>query len=272
MYRLVYLLIVLIILPVMASAQYESPENKKTEKTFVWPNGATVAVSLSFDDARSSQLEVGIPILDKQNVKATFYISPRYFEERLDDWKKAFSNGHEIANHSLVHPCSGNYSWSRHKALENYTLAQMEKELMDANNIIKQHIGKAPISFAYPCGQSFIGRGKELKSYIPNVANMFVTGRGWKNEFANDPTFCDLANLAGRELDGLSFEQAKERIENAKENGDWLILAGHDIGEPDRQTVLSNTLEKLCAYAKDPANGIWIDTVGNVGTYILENR
>jgi peptidoglycan-N-acetylglucosamine deacetylase len=272
MCRFICVILNTILLSTMSFAQYENPENKKMNSTFNWPNNAKVAVSISFDDSRSSQLDVGIPILDKRNVKATFYIVPEYFEKRVEEWKIAFKNGHEIASHSLVHPCSGNYLWARHKALEEYTLAKMKKELHDANSVIQQHIGKIPISFGYPCGQTFVGRGKGLKSYIPIVADMFVTGRGWMNEYSNDPTFCDLANLAGRELDGLSFDEAIALVEEAKENGHWVILAGHDIGEPDRQTVLSTTLEKLCIYLNDPVNNIWIDTVGNVGSYISENR
>ena len=264
-------ILLILIIVVTGYAQYENP-NEKKEMNFSWPGGAKVAVSLTFDDARFSQLDVGIPILEKYDVKATFYVSPAYFEQRLDEWKLVHKNGHEIANHSMVHPCSGNYPWSRHKALEDYTLEKMEVELKEANAFIKKHIGEQPISFAYPCGQSYVGRGADLQSYIPLVSGLFLTGRGWKNSYANDPTFCDMANLAGRELDGLSFEQAKAIIEDAKNNGYWLIWAGHDVGKLKRQTILSETLEQICIYAKDPANGIWIDTVGNIGRYVKENR
>jgi len=49
----------------------------------------------------------------------------------------AVLNGHEIGNHSLYHPCSGNFSWSRHKALEEYTLQKMMTELDSASKLIK---------------------------------------------------------------------------------------------------------------------------------------
>ena len=39
---------------------------------FRWPKGKRAAVSLSFDDARTSQLDVGIPLLDRHKVPATF--------------------------------------------------------------------------------------------------------------------------------------------------------------------------------------------------------
>ena len=37
-----------------------------------YPNNAKHAISISFDDARKSQVEVGLPILNKHQVKATF--------------------------------------------------------------------------------------------------------------------------------------------------------------------------------------------------------
>src|SRR5688572_3056494 len=71
-----------------------------------WPDGKRVAVSLSFDDGRLSQIDKGTALLDKYNVKATFYVMPSSVKERLEGWKKAAANGHEIGNHSLTHPCS----------------------------------------------------------------------------------------------------------------------------------------------------------------------
>jgi len=63
-----------------------------------------MAISLSYDDARLSQIDKGIPILDKYNVKGTFYVSIGSMNKRLDGWKKAVANGHDIGNHSLTHP------------------------------------------------------------------------------------------------------------------------------------------------------------------------
>ena len=61
------------------------------------------------------------------------YVVPSSVERRLDGWKKAVAAGHEIGNHSLNHPCSGNFLWARQKALEEYTLAKMEHELAETN-------------------------------------------------------------------------------------------------------------------------------------------
>jgi len=240
--------------------------------TFVWPEGKRAAVSLTFDDARLSQVDVGIPLLDRYRVKATFYVSPEPFQSRLPAWKQALANGHEIGNHSLRHPCTGNFAFAREKALEDYTLGQITQELEVANAVIESALGVRPTTFAYPCGQKFVGRGRNLQSYVPLVAAMFSAGRGWMDEAANDPAFCDPAQLLGMELDGLDFEQAKKLIDAAAKNGTWLVLAGHEIGESGRQTTRIDTLAAICEYARDPNNGIWIDTVENVTRHVRQTR
>jgi peptidoglycan/xylan/chitin deacetylase (PgdA/CDA1 family) len=240
----------------------------KGQKNFRWPKGKRAAISLTFDDARVSQLDRGLTILDAYGVKATFYVIPRNVQERVADWKKAAANGHEIGNHLSKHPCTGNFSWSREKALENYTLEQMGHELDEASAAIEELLGVRPATFAYPCGQKFVGRDLETKSYVPLVAERFAVGRGAFDEVANDPAFCDLAQATGIDLDGLDFEQAKQLVDQAVAEGRWLIFFGHDVGERGRQTTIAATLEALCQYAQDPANGLWIDTVAAIGKYI----
>ena len=240
--------------------------------SFRWPEGKRAAVSLTFDDARLSQVDRGLLILDAYGVKATFYVLPHRVEQRLSGWKKAVANGHEIGNHTLNHPCTGNFPWSREKALEEYCLEDAEHELDEANAAIERLLGVKPTTFAYPCGQKFVGRGLSVKSYVPLVAERFVVGRGAFDEVANDPAFCDLAQVTGIDLDGLDIEQVKHLVEQAIADGRWLVLFGHEVGELGRQTTFASTLEALCRYAQDPANGLWLDTVAAVGQYILEQR
>ncbi|MGE5294553.1 MAG: polysaccharide deacetylase family protein [Solirubrobacterales bacterium] len=240
---------------------------------FAWPEGKRAAVCLTFDDARPSQVDVGVPILNEYGMRATFYVSPQRVPERLDAWKKAVVDGHEIGNHSVRHACTGNFSWSREKALEDYTLAQMAAELDQANEQIGKLLGVHPVTFAYPCGQKFVGRGEHARSYVPVVAERFAAGRGWRDESANDPAFCDPAQLMALELDGLTFEQLKKLVDAAAEKGTWLVLAGHEIGvEGPPQTTRTDTLRAFCEYARDPKNGLWVDTVANVTRYVAEHR
>jgi len=254
-------------------AQYEAAKKKPGSiEKFPWPKGIRGAVSLTFDDARLSQVDRLIPILDRHGVKATFYVSLDRVGQRLEGWKKAIRTGHEIGNHTMTHPCTGNYPAFRWNALEEMTLDGMAKEIDDAQQAIAKELGVKPRSFAYPCGQTFVGRGRDVQSYVPLVAGRFLSGRKWLNEHANDPAFCDLAQLLAFESDGKLFEALKSLVDKAAAGGRWLILVGHEVGDGGYQTTLASSVEELCRYAEDPANGIWIDTVGAIAEYIQKAR
>jgi peptidoglycan/xylan/chitin deacetylase (PgdA/CDA1 family) len=241
-------------------------------QTFKWPKGARVAISLTFDDARGSQATKGASLLDEYEVKGTFYVVPSAVKGQLEGWKKVVAKGHEIGNHSLYHSCSGNFVWSRKNALENYTIAQMREELSEANKQIEAMLGVKAESYAYPCGQTFVGRGKNTQSFVPVIAELFASGRTWLDEAPVDPGYCDMAQLTGIEMDGKDFEQILPIIEEARKSGQWLVLAGHEMADSGAQTTRLAMLRKLCAYAKDPANGIWIAPVGEVANYVKAER
>ncbi len=239
---------------------------------FPWPEAKRAAVSLTFDDARLSQVDNGLPLLDGYKIKATFYVSPDNVKERLEGWRRAVKDGHEIGNHTLTHPCTGNYAFSRENALEDLTLGRMERDIDDASLVIEKLLAVKPVSFAYPCCQTFVGRGQAVKSYVPLVAKRFLTGRLGLNEAANDPGICDLSQLLAQGSDGATFDELKVLIDQAVAEGRWLILAGHEIGAGGYQTTSIKTLDELCRYAIDPANGLWIETVGRIGQYVIDTR
>src|SRR5690349_5713790 len=101
---------------------FSSVSAQQTDTAFKWPEGKKAAISLTFDDARLSQVDAGISLLNQYGVKATFFLVPSGVEQRIDGWKKAVASGQEIGNHTMTHPCTGNFSWSRKNALENYNL------------------------------------------------------------------------------------------------------------------------------------------------------
>ena len=261
-------------LPLVVIALVSAPTvwPQPSPAAFSWPQGTRAAVSLTFDDARPSQVGVGLDLLNRLGAKATFYVVPVRMEERLEGWTRLASSGYEIGNHSLRHPCTGNFQWSRDAALEDYTLARMRRELIEANQRIEEALGVKPVTFAYPCGQTFVGRGRGTQSYVPVVAELFLIGRTWLDETAVDPTFLDPAQVTGVEMDGKDFDEIKPLIDSAKEAGQWLVLAGHETGESGNQTTRLGMLEKLVPYLKDSKNQIWFETVETVGRYVQERR
>ncbi len=239
---------------------------------FPWPEGKKMAISLSFDDARQSNTEFGIPLLNEYGVKATFFVLPSNVKFDLNGWKSASAAGHEIANHSMIHPCSGNFAWSRNKALENYTLDRMRNELQEANEEIEKIFGVQPKVYAYPCGLNSVGQGTYTESFVPLISEMFLAGRGWLGENPNDPFYVDMAQLTGMKTDNTDFEEILPIIEAAASNGQWLVLAGHETNDSGIQTTYLSMLRALLEYASDSANGIWIAPIGTVGEYVKEKR
>ncbi|PYT64517.1 MAG: polysaccharide deacetylase [Acidobacteria bacterium] len=263
---------VLLIVGTAIGRQVPNADSTNPAKRFRWPNGRRAAVSLSFDDARVSQIDTGLALLKRQLVKVTFFVQAEQVRKRLDGWKKAVADGHEIGNHSNTHPCTANYSFSRLNALEDYTLEMMAAQLDGANAEIQDLLGVKPRTFAYPCGQKFVGRGLDVRSYVPLVAERFLVGRGYLDESANDPHVCDLAQAMGTSFDDMEFEQMRNQVEQAANEGRWVIFVGHEIGKRGYQVTDTAALEALCEYLKDPAHGIWLGTVAEIAEYIRQQR
>lgn len=249
-------------------------------KAFTWPRGKAWALSLSFDDARDSQLKTGIPLFEREGVQVTFYVLPGPLEWHHEGWKGAVSKGHEIGNHTVNHPCTGNFDWVKEEnAMENYTLERMRAELYEANRKIEQSLGTKPVSFAYTCGETAVGRGVQSKSYIPIVADLFISGRGWLGEAANNPLKVDLAHVLGMKMDDTSFSSLKPILDAARDKGYWVVLVGHEISrsgeeKPGEQTYTTRVelLEELIDYAKKPENAVWLAPVGTVAAFIDQKR
>ena len=239
---------------------------------FAWPDGARAAVSLTFDDGRVSQLIHGLPILDRHDVQATFYVTPDCVDPHLDQWRRVAADGHEIGNHSLSHVCSGNFGWGC-MTLEDMTLDEMEADILAGRDGLAERFGRTPRTFAYPCGQDFVGRGESCRSYTPLVAKYHIAGRRFREETYNDPGFSDLTRLAGTEGDGCSFQQLQRMLDNARDQHAWIVLAIHDVGtDQPAQVMPADVLDALCAHCKDADNGIWIDTVEHIADYIVQKR
>jgi len=239
--------------------------------TFWWPDDKRCAVSLSFDDGRETQLERGVAILDAHRVKATFYLTPPWMAWRAEEWRAVARSGHEIGNHTMRHPCTGNLEFTRANPIEDYTIERIDAELGEANTVIERQLGVVPQTFAYPCGGTFVGRGEHAASYIPLVAKRFLAGRGYWEPYPNAPGLCDLAHLLGCSFDALDFDRVKALVERTIAERGWLILVGHNIGANDWQGVDPEVLARTCEYLAGHG-AVWVDTIARVARFVKEQR
>jgi hypothetical protein len=96
---------------------------------FVWPLGKTAGVSLTYDDALRSQLDIAVPALARHHLLGTFFLTEGA-RMAADQWRAVLARGHELAAHTLLHPCDGAQSWvQKGRALQDYDTARMTAEL-----------------------------------------------------------------------------------------------------------------------------------------------
>ena len=234
---------------------------------FSWPGEYQAAVSISFDDARRSQIDRGLPMLDDLGITATFFVLPDGVKLARRGWSDVVAAGHEIGSHTARHPCSANFTWSRHHTIEDLTLDDMAREIAEADTWIAQTLGVEPRAFAYPCGHTFVGRGRDTRSYVPLVAERFLAGRTFNDVATNSPRHCDLAQVQAMNSDGLEFDQLRPILETVHQEGAWLVLGGHEIGpRGEAETTTPATVTAIVEWCR--AHGVWIDTVSEVATRV----
>jgi peptidoglycan-N-acetylglucosamine deacetylase len=242
---------------------------------FEWPQGAEAAVSLTFDDGMRSQREVGLPLLNRSGVRATFYVNPRDdYASMLDGWRVAVEAGHEIGNHTVTHPCSKNFAFISEfgrRALEEMTFDDMVWEIAEANRRLTEAFPQqGPRSFAYPCYQPFVGRGANRQSYVPLVLERCVAGRG-RGESSNDPRFCDLGYLWSWSCERMAGQTLIGIVEQAAAQGRWAILTFHGIQE-GHLSVAEGDLAELCAHLDRIKSRVWTAPLVEVAQWVGERQ
>ncbi len=198
-------------------------------RTRPWPRGKRAAVSLTYDDGLDSQLDNVAPQLDEFGLKATFFITEENMEARLADWQALARRGHEIADHTMTHPCEfGGYT------SESYA----RQELTPMEQFLDTNFGAGrPRSFAYPCGDTRLGAGTaktRSAAYRAALGSTFLAARTVAGE-PNDPRHIsrDRYLLNGFEptYDNDDPRPASAYVQKAVDRGHWAILIFHEVLE-----------------------------------------
>ncbi len=124
-------------------------------------------ICLTYDDGMETQLSNVIPQLDSLGLKATFFLNSIQGATATDiigqapeavlGWSNAAKNGHELANHTLFHPCPEKLGWAKEVAIDGYTIDKIIKEISTENSILSLLDSKRKIrSFAFPCNNFLI--------------------------------------------------------------------------------------------------------------------
>src|SRR5690606_9025015 len=153
------------------------------KQKFTWPEGRKAAVSLAYDDALDSQLDNAVPALQKHGLKGTFYIVParESVRTRMEEWRAVARMGHELGNHSIIHPCSahgpGREFVPPHQDLDRLSVAQM-KEQVEVAVVFLQALDSytGPRTYTAPCGDRNASDGDYNKAVADRFAGIKMVG------------------------------------------------------------------------------------------------
>ena len=238
------------------------PREAQAAPGFAWPDGRKAAVSLAYDDALDSQLDNAIPALDRHGLKGTFYLVPANDPVRLrmDGWRAAARNGHELGNHSLFHQCSARGAgreWVQpERDLDAVSVAQMREQVALANTFLQALDGRSDgRTFTAPCGDQQAKDG----NYIAAVSDQFVGIKLVGGTVVPDMLALDTQAVPVHVPVDASGAQLIALVEEAGRRGTMLNFTFHGIGG-DHLSVSTEAHEELLAYLDRHRDTYWTAT------------
>ena len=165
-------------------------------KTSTNPNYAgKKIISITFDDGpHPSNTTKVLNMLKEKDVKATFFILGEnlYSDSQKALVKRAYDEGHEIANHSYTHPLP----------FTSLSMDKVKEELNKTDNAIKSIIGEVPVLFRPPGG----GYNQDISENCgKSIILWSIDSRDWDYLSAKK-----VKNYATDH--GLSEEEAKNKL------------------------------------------------------------
>lgn len=236
-------------------------------------NEKQAAVVLTYDDALNVHLDNAIPALDSLDLKGTFYLTAAFpgFTQRIADWKKVAANKHELANHTLFHPCGGSLPGRSFVTpeydLDNYSLRRVTDEIRLTNIVLETVDGKKERTFAYPCGDTTVNG----VSYVDAIKGDFVAARGVQSEMVKN-TNTDLYNVGSYMINGQSGEELIALVKKAMETNNMVVFLFHGVGGEHGLNVSLEAHSKLLHFIKANEKKIWNPTFLEAANYLKEKN
>ncbi len=187
---------------------------------------------LTFDDGPSNNTEKILDILDKYNIKATFFVVGPSYKLKNDLLVKIVQAGHQLAIHSYEHDYSYIYS-----SKENYL-----KDFYKCLNWIKKVTGITPAIYRFPGGSSNTIASKALiKSIIQELNEKGFVHADWNVDTLDSYVKNEPSKVLSNAITSL------KRNENNKHYYQT-VLMHDDIHKPATTAALPSLIEKLLSY------------------------
>lgn len=210
-----------------------------------WKQGA---ITYSFDDGCSGQLQSAIPSLNKYGLKATFNLVTNWVNN-WGSWKQAAQSGHEIASHTVSHA--------------NLNAAG-ENELSQSKQIIEQQIGQECVTIVYPnCVTGNKG----------SMARYYISGRTCSGQLVSN-NIGDMFEISSIIIGNTGQYNSAQALNNladsAAQQNKWAVYLIHGVdNDGGYSPISSQALDQHFSYVKQQGKW-WVATFKDVSKYMLE--
>jgi len=196
----------------------------------LWPADCRGAISLTYDDGLDSQLDLAVPALERHGFRGTFFLTLDNIRHRLADWEALAPRGHELANHSVTHPCD----------LTRFTPdAYRRRELLPVARWLARIEPRLAVrSFAYPCDVTDLGPGDASRQEARFDRLLVRTGIAVARTSEGEPNRPATVLRRPHRLQSLAvgydatdLAGVEAYLARAAQQGYWAILVFHAIAD-----------------------------------------
>lgn len=214
-----------------AAGEYESPYADLHEELYVERSAVTEyendnnCIYLTFDDGPSPYTEDLLEVLDKYDIKATFFLSPEDTEYDFRMMKLIAEKGHVIGIHTHSHVFYEIYS-----DVESYL-----DDFVQAYDLVYRATGQKCRFFRFP--------GGSVNSYNYLIRNELIDEMSRRGFVYFD------WNVDSRDATGASLEQIQNNVLNQTPKAEPAFILMHD-GIKNTSLILEDIIKALEADAR----------------------
>jgi len=215
-------------------------------------------VSLTYDDAVPNQIKYHVPLMEERGFRGTFFVFVNAISRgQRNDWKpwaELAARGHEIGSHTVSHP-----------RLVELSEGKIEQELRQSKSAIEEHIGVAPLTFAYPYGQHD-ERVRRIAGglYVSSRSGGVKVAPPTPLDIHDVPSFVPVTNTPASEMNSW--------VDAAVEAGGWTVEMIHGIEAQGWQPIPKERYAEHFDYIAARGDELWVAPYGEVARYIRERE
>ena len=231
----------------------------------MWSQDRRAALSFAFDDARPSQVAVRSRTFDRLGVRPPSSCYPMAAQPYRRRWRRMVAAGHADRHHADVHAVQPTSGGSPRTTIEDLDRRYLAADIADADRWISEVLGVHPRTCAYPCGQTWVGRGVDGGELRPPDRRP-VRGRALLQRHLGQlaPTLRPRPRH-GVNSDDRSFSDLEPLLDATLEEGAWLVLGvPRDRRAACFETTTPALIEAVVGWCR--RNAVWIDTIGTSPT------